>query len=637
MNKKMASILLTLLALVLSNVQISLGQGSCSLSETLIGNFNTPRGLTSGDMNGDGFDDLIVAYGDASESRAISLLLGNSSGSFTEVDITGDLLENTSFSQRVTVFGLVEPADYDGDGDLDFSLVGLDQVPQTRTVSRIIRNDGGGVFSVAYQAVFGGGGLRGGRFADFDGDDDLDIMWSIGTGNYGTGDIFYARNLGTGFGPRESAGGWFQECTRGDIVVADFNGDSQADLAFSSFGCSRVVSVGLTDSQLNFSYATFGDNTNDVNRDIQSIDFDGDGDLDIVGAFNGNPRDVVLFENDGSGVFALHTEPLFEDLASIGELESIDVDGDDKQDIVSLSDSAISIWRNQGNGFFDLATTKQIAGLDDYTILDFSGGGKHDIAYFDGSGNLKIAISDCCLLGDTNGDGVVSLLDVQSFVDIIISGIFDRAADTNRDGIVSLLDVGTFVNLIIGVSPSSRTVVGTTGDDEIVVSGDSCHMSVTVNGQTSNLFGVSELVVNGFAGNDTITVNITRPVTVNAGEGDDTVTTTGIGATQLFGGPGNDVIVGGMRGDIINGGGGLDIIEGGSGNDTIDGAGGDDEISGGDGNDQLLGGLGDDQIFGGGGEDSLTGGPGLDFFDGGPGYDTAVDEGELGEVSIENS
>ena len=54
------------------------------------------------------------------------------------------------------------------------------------------------------------------------------------------------------------------------------------------------------------------------------------------------------------------------------------------------------------------------------------------------------------LLGDVNGDGVVSLLDVQPFVDLLTTGGFQPEADVNQDGVVSLLDVDPFVALLVG-------------------------------------------------------------------------------------------------------------------------------------------------------------------------------------------
>lgn len=107
----------------------------------------------------------------------------------------------------------------------------------------------------------------------------------------------------------------------------------------------------------------------------------------------------------------------------------------------------------------------------------------------------------------------------------------------------------------------------------------------------------------------------------------------------LAGDDGNDVITGGSGNDRIAGGGGGDVIDGGDGTDTVYGEDGNDAISGGSGNDLLWGdrfnqdnaaaggddvvdgGLGDDQIVGGGGNDSLSGGDGTDLVLGNEGDD----------------
>ena len=53
------------------------------------------------------------------------------------------------------------------------------------------------------------------------------------------------------------------------------------------------------------------------------------------------------------------------------------------------------------------------------------------------------------LLGDVNCDGAVDLLDIQPFVDLIVSQGFSDKADINVDGVVDLLDIGPFVALLI--------------------------------------------------------------------------------------------------------------------------------------------------------------------------------------------
>lgn len=65
--------------------------------------------------------------------------------------------------------------------------------------------------------------------------------------------------------------------------------------------------------------------------------------------------------------------------------------------------------------------------------------------------DLSVAIAGGdVLIGDLNGDGSVTLLDVGPFVDAISNNSTDPAADINCDGMVDLLDVGPFVALLSG-------------------------------------------------------------------------------------------------------------------------------------------------------------------------------------------
>jgi hypothetical protein len=61
------------------------------------------------------------------------------------------------------------------------------------------------------------------------------------------------------------------------------------------------------------------------------------------------------------------------------------------------------------------------------------------------------------LLGDVNLDGVVNGLDVDPFVDVLLSGPFQAEADMNLDGVVNGLDVDPFVAAVVGSGQTSAT------------------------------------------------------------------------------------------------------------------------------------------------------------------------------------
>ncbi|AMN44277.1 beta strand repeat-containing protein [Rhodoplanes sp. Z2-YC6860] len=138
------------------------------------------------------------------------------------------------------------------------------------------------------------------------------------------------------------------------------------------------------------------------------------------------------------------------------------------------------------------------------------------------------------------------------------------------------------------------------------------------------------LLLNGVAIDGQPTVASTSLIQIFGQGGDDTISLNEVNgalpAAELFGGAGNDTLIGGS---------GNDQLFGGAGNDTLEGKGGNDLLFGGAGNDTLIGGSGDDQMFGGSGNDLMIWNPGdgTDLMEGGDGNDTAqVNGGNAAEV-----
>lgn len=138
-------------------------------------------------------------------------------------------------------------------------------------------------------------------------------------------------------------------------------------------------------------------------------------------------------------------------------------------------------------------------------------------------------------------------------------------------------------------------------------------------------------------GNDTLRIdaNVTQPITVDAGDGDDRVHAGG-GYTRLFGGKGNDVLrlgsgVGYAEGndgdDLIFGGCGDNVLYGNNGNDRLYAGGGTKTktsyLDGGNGNDRLYAGNGHTVLHGGDGDDRLVGHDRNTFYTG-TGHDTVI-------------
>ena len=173
------------------------------------------------------------------------------------------------------------------------------------------------------------------------------------------------------------------------------------------------------------------------------------------------------------------------------------------------------------------------------------------------------------------------------------------------------------------------TIVGTAGSDTIVVADDGVNIDIAINGNSVTwadydlTANVTDIVISGFGGNDTITC-LTLPAGVSC---------------DIDGGAGNDVIAGGAGNDMLDGGDGVDTVSyadvttnvsaslttGGAigvgiGIDTLAGF---ENIIGGSGNDLLTGDAGANALAGGDGDDVLNGRGGDDIINGGNGDDVA--------------
>jgi Ca2+-binding RTX toxin-like protein len=153
-------------------------------------------------------------------------------------------------------------------------------------------------------------------------------------------------------------------------------------------------------------------------------------------------------------------------------------------------------------------------------------------------------------------------------------------------------------------------VQGTAGSDAIYVwSGARNTVSVWMNGNSSGPFALPA----------------SGRVIVHSGRSDDRVIATSLMRTaEIYGGDGNDLLVGGFASDEIDGGDGMDRIWGGLGNDYLFGGRGNDFIYGREGSDVLIGGAGNDYLEGLDGADILIGGLGVDRVVGGSGEDILI-------------
>jgi FG-GAP-like repeat len=264
------------------------------------------RALASGDVDGDGDPDLVVANEEPSE-----LWLNNGSGRFEAVPFAPGNSWNWTFDAAL--------GDVDLDGDQDLLLAREDG-------AELWLNDGAGAFSESNAQVPDQSYTTSVGLCDVDADGDLDALAL-------NGQVRLWLNDGTGMftaAPSQVPPSYVSE--QCDGAFADVDGDGDSDLLLA--GLDGWAGLWLNDGQGSFidASATLPD-AQPWTLSALSIgtgDLDGDGSPDFVLGGNGM---VIAYFNDGSGSF--HAVPLQNGLTDVLAVALGDLDSDGDDDLIA--------------------------------------------------------------------------------------------------------------------------------------------------------------------------------------------------------------------------------------------------------------------------------------------------------------
>jgi len=339
----------------------------------------TPQAaVASGDLNEDGFPDLIIG-GDpgVSELGKIRVLLGKGNGNFYSLQqYQVGYNPNSAFISPYVQ--CIKVADLNNDGNLDVVVAHNGQRSQFNSSDVLITvlfGDGMGNLQTTDSYIFFDGEdktVTSIDFTDFNRDGKIDVILGCIAGTLGK--IFGLRNLGGGsfqtVGPKVTGAPVF------DIASTFTNDDLNPDIVMTT---TRGITIVYGDGAF---FSSFGEELDSLIFEASLVvrDFNSDGKPDIAVTERANPRLRVFLK----GKNGYPANPIVYQTNFISTLmRSVDINGDARPDLIitHTSNGNFQILYGNADGSFGNSETKiNNLAVSDLAFADFDLNGKTDIA-----------------------------------------------------------------------------------------------------------------------------------------------------------------------------------------------------------------------------------------------------------------
>ncbi len=336
--------------------------------------------LAVGDYDSDGDQDFYLVV------NGVGHLFQNQGVTFSEVADEAGVRDVAG--AHASIF-----ADYDNDGRLDLHVLGS-------AGAYLFHNDGGGAFRDRARNA-GLGGISGGRqvFVDADHDGDLDLF-QVGDGS----NALYRNNLDGTFA--ELATQWGLGGTRASRAVgfADFDGDDAIDLVVANADGNTQLFGNLRGGRFEDRSEQSGLAGETAAIALAVADYDNDGFFDLALGTDGTSR-YALFRNRGDGTFERDARPTAMldalDGFAAADMRFFDFDNDGWLDIVVVGTgrdgTGLRLFRNAAPGRFDDVTSllqSDIGPSSHVVIADYGEDRDLDLFVATNAGELRLLRND---------------------------------------------------------------------------------------------------------------------------------------------------------------------------------------------------------------------------------------------------